>query len=204
MSCKGQGGYRDPELDIDGRRRTVRGYTTDILTGEALRASPCWPTRPAWSRPARSCASWCATSTFAPTVLELAGVPRPAGMDGRSFAPLLRGERQERGSELLYEYCWEHAFPHTPTVLALRDARFKDIFYHGLWDTDELYDLAADPRERSNLIGAPEHAARAAAMKKRMWQLLDQTGGMHIPLKPAGSWQAAERRPAGARPPVRP
>jgi hypothetical protein len=52
------------------------------------------------------------------------------------------------GEELLYEYYWEYAFPHTPTVFALRDARFKYITYHGVWDTDELYDLQEDPAER--------------------------------------------------------
>ncbi|HWM85225.1 MAG TPA: sulfatase-like hydrolase/transferase, partial [Kofleriaceae bacterium] len=37
VSFRGQGGYRDPELNIDGTRRVVRGYTTDILTDQALR-----------------------------------------------------------------------------------------------------------------------------------------------------------------------
>jgi N-acetylglucosamine-6-sulfatase len=133
---------------------------------------------------------------IAPTVLELAGVARPGGMDGRSFVPVLRGQARSWGSDMLYEYYWEYAFPHTPTVLALRDARYKYIFYHGVWDTAELYDVVADPREQRNLIGAREHAARVEAMRERLWDLLEQTGGMNIPLKRPGSYQAGERRPA--------
>jgi arylsulfatase A-like enzyme len=96
---------------------------------------------------------------------------------------------------MLYEYYWEHAFPQTPTVFALRDQDFKYIYYHGVWEKDELYDLRNDPHEKTNLIDSPDHAERARAMKKRMWEQLEQTGGMTIPLKRAGSWQAADRKP---------
>ena len=36
-SFQGQGTYTDPLINIDGDRRTIRGYTTDILTEEAVR-----------------------------------------------------------------------------------------------------------------------------------------------------------------------
>lgn len=133
---------------------------------------------------------------IAPTLLDLAGASTSIDMDGRSVMPLLRGEPVDWPLEMLYEYYWEHAFPHTPTVFALRDQDFKYIYYHGVWERDELYDLGRDPHETRNLIGEPAHAERAKAMKARMWDLLEQTGGMSIPLKRAGSWQAADRKPA--------
>ena len=37
VSFKGQGAYFDPELNINGARKTIKGYTTDVLTAEALR-----------------------------------------------------------------------------------------------------------------------------------------------------------------------
>ena len=37
VSFRGQGAYYDPTLNIDGTRRKVTGYTTDLLTEEALR-----------------------------------------------------------------------------------------------------------------------------------------------------------------------
>ncbi len=90
---------------------------------------------------------------YAPTFLELAGAPVPEGVQGRSFAPLLRGEDTAWRTEFLYEYFWERAFPQTPTVLGVRTDRYKLMRYHGIWDRYELYDLEADPHERDNLIG---------------------------------------------------
>ncbi|HVS63997.1 MAG TPA: sulfatase [Thermoanaerobaculia bacterium] len=128
----------------------------------------------------------------APTILDLAGVAPSGVVDGRSVLPALRGEPMGSPGELLYEYYWEHAFPHTPTTFALRDERYKYIYYHGVWDSAELYDLEADPDERFNLIDLPDHGERAEAMRDRLWELLEQTGGMRIPLR-RGDWQACER-----------
>lgn len=131
---------------------------------------------------------------IAPTVLTLAGVTVPDRMDGRSFLPVLAGDAEEGSREFLYEYYWEYAFPHTPTVFALRGERYKYIFYHGVWDLQELYDLETDPKEQVNLIFAPEHRQKVREMRDRLFDLLEETGGMAIPLKRPTPWQAAERR----------
>ena len=77
-------------------------------------------------------------------------------MDGRSFLPLVRGEQIPWRDALLYEYYWERNFPQTPTMHALRGARYKYIRYYGIWDTDELYDLSEDPLEMRNLMRDPK------------------------------------------------
>ncbi|HAV65421.1 MAG TPA: acetylglucosamine-6-sulfatase, partial [Verrucomicrobiales bacterium] len=87
-----------------------------------------------------------ASIDIAPTLVEAAGLRPPSGIDGRSFYPLLTGREIPWRDYLLYEYFWEHNYPHTPTMHALRGDRYKYIRYHGLWDRDELYDLLADPR----------------------------------------------------------
>lgn len=132
----------------------------------------------------------------APTVLDLMHVEVPKTMDGRSFLPLLGGATPPWEGELLYEYYWEYAFPHTPTTLALRGDRYKFIYYPGVWDLQEFYDLELDPREQQNLIDAPGHAKRIEQMRQRLWDLLDAGGGMTVPLR-RGNWQANERKRGG-------
>jgi arylsulfatase A-like enzyme len=129
----------------------------------------------------------------APTILTLAGVERPADMDGRSVLGALHGEPANQPVELLYEYYWEYAFPHTPTVFALRGPRYKYIYYHGVWDLNELYDLRTDSLEQHNLIEVPAYQERIRAMRSRLFDLLEASGGMRIPLR-RGDWQAAERK----------
>ena len=130
----------------------------------------------------------------APTILDLAGVAPTQPVDGRSVLPLLRGERATWETELLYEYYWEDAFPHTPTVFALRDARYKYVYYHGVWDRPELFDLAADPAERRNLAADSSQAGRVTRMRGRLFERLAESGGMQIPLRRPTGWRAAERR----------
>lgn len=120
----------------------------------------------------------------APTLLAAAGLEAPASIEGRSFLPLARGETIPWRQHLLYEYYWERNFPQTPTVHALREDRYKFIRFHGLWDLDELYDLAADPMESRNLLAEPGHEDLARAMSAKMFSELERTGGMQIPLRP--------------------
>jgi N-acetylglucosamine-6-sulfatase len=136
----------------------------------------------------------------APTVLEAAGLRPPDGLDGRSMLPLLQDPGAPWRSELLYEYFWERNFPQTPTVHALRGDRYKYIRYHGIWDVDELYDLKEDPHETRNLIASAEHREIVADMNRRLFEILEETGGMSIPLSPDRGWQLGLRRPDKAAP----
>lgn len=131
---------------------------------------------------------------IAPTVLELTGAPSGMAMDGSSFLPLLRGESGAGGAdrEFLYEYYWEHAFPHTPTTFALRGDRYKYIYYHGIWDLNELYDLQTDPHERHNLINVPAMKQVADSMRNRLFDRLQAADAMLVPVR-RGGWQAGER-----------
>ena len=132
---------------------------------------------------------------LAPTIMDLANVVEVDTFDGRSVLAALGGDKVAWDGELLYEYYWEYAFPHTPTTLALRGDRYKFIYYPGVWDIQELYDLEGDPQERNNLIAAPEHQKRIEQMRGRLWDLLDASGGMSVPLR-RGTWQANERKKA--------
>ncbi len=84
---------------------------------------------------------------------------------------------------IFYEYYWERNFPQTPTVHAIRTDRYKYMHYHGIWDTDELYDLQNDPTEMNNLINDPDHKALVQQLNKRLFDWLEKTEGMLIPLR---------------------
>jgi arylsulfatase A-like enzyme len=125
---------------------------------------------------------------IAPTLLSLADVELPPQYDGMSFAHL-PAKASETGSaehswreNLTYEYYWEFNYPQTPTTFALRTDRYKYIQYHGVWDTEELYDLLADPGESRNLIEDPKLLEVKVAMRAQLYaSLTDQAGNNAIP-----------------------
>ena len=88
----------------------------------------------------------------------------------------------------MYVYYWEKNYPQSPTVFSLRGDRYKYITYYGLWDTDELYDLQADPEEAHNLFHEPEYQQIATDMETRLYDMMDELGGSQIPLnRPRGN-----------------
>ena len=78
-----------------------------------------------------------------PTLLEVLGVPGPPVMQGRSLQPLIAGGSLPERPVLA------EGSTRNPRLRALRTLRWKYVFDGG--GTEELYDLAADPRERTNL-----------------------------------------------------
>lgn len=120
---------------------------------------------------------------IAPTVLDLAGVEKPAYMPGESFMRLLDGDTDNWRKQIFYEYYWEYDFPMTPTVFGVRNERYKYIRYQGVWDCNELYDLQEDPDESINLIELPEYQELVLEMATDLYDWLEETDGMQIPLK---------------------
>jgi N-acetylglucosamine-6-sulfatase len=121
---------------------------------------------------------------IAPTILELAGIKTPVQMQGESFFGLLKGQAPSSWrNRIFYEYYWEFSFPSTPTLFAVRTDRYKYIFNQGVWDANELYDLQEDPFEMNNLIRQPAMQQTAAKLKKDLWDWLEDTKGLQIPLK---------------------
>jgi len=136
---------------------------------------------------------------IAPTVLEAAGARPPAHMDGRSILPLLAGRQIPWRDAVFYEYYWEANFPQTPTTFGVRTGRYKLIHYHGVWETDELYDVQNDPDEMNNLIDQPEHRTLVASLRKRMYDWLERTGGMQIPLRREVGGKSDKRGPKAVK-----
>jgi N-acetylglucosamine-6-sulfatase len=103
---------------------------------------------------------------IAPTFLDLAGVPVPSRMQGKSFRPLLRNPKGKTRSELYCEYFKEEQFPRTPSWRAIRTERYKYVHYPELQGADEFYDLRKDPGEMNNIIDDPKAKAFAERLSK--------------------------------------
>ena len=89
---------------------------------------------------------------LAPTFLDLAGLPIPSSMQGRSIAPLLRGESPaDWRTSVYYRYYHDPGHHNTAAHYGVRTPTHKLIHY---WKQDayELFDLIADPTEQHNLL----------------------------------------------------
>jgi arylsulfatase A-like enzyme len=97
---------------------------------------------------------------LAPTFLDLAGLEIPESMQGRSLAPLLRGESPpDWRTSLYYRYYHSPGHHNTAAHYGVRTATHKLIYY---WDKHayEMFDVVADPTEQHNLLFDPAEAAR--------------------------------------------
>ena len=122
---------------------------------------------------------------IAPTMLSLAGIETAhMNLAGRSLWPLLEGHLVPWRDHLIYEYYWEWNFPATPTLFAIRTDRYKFVFHHGVWDRNAFYDLATDPHEQHNLIHVPAFQHQILQMQKQLFDQLNHSGGLQIPVRP--------------------
>jgi arylsulfatase A-like enzyme len=96
----------------------------------------------------RTCARTVSLMDVYPTLVELAGLPDPGHLDGRSLVPLLQNPASD----------WDHpAISSFNMELTVRSQDYRYIRYTD--GSEELYDRTVDPREWVNLAGDPAYAA---------------------------------------------
>lgn len=105
---------------------------------------------------------------FLPTLAELAGVTPPSDLDGVSFTGLLLGT----GTPKLRTLYWH--FPHYNNqggrpAGAVREGDWKLVVHYDSV-TPELYNLAADPGETTNLFSSQSKRATAMKLKLLAWR----------------------------------
>ncbi len=108
---------------------------------------------------------------IAPTLLDLAQAPIPAGYQGRSLRPLWQAGASDWRTDLLYIDGWGK-FVDGPQELAVCAERYKYVRYRREQVEEALFDLQEDPDERVNLARSDAHSARMASLSQRMTELL--------------------------------
>lgn len=110
------------------------------------------------------------TVDISPTLCELAGLPQPEGLDGRSFAATLKDPAAAHRDHVIHVYPRQR--PEAGNVLgrAIRTERYRLVEWKPIGGSEdtaewELYDYQTDPLEQRNLITEqPEVAAQLRAL----------------------------------------
>lgn len=125
---------------------------------------PVLVTAPGVTQPGTRTASLAETVDIYPTVCELAGLPTPEGLDGRSFVPTLRDPAAATKDSII------HVYPRGQRLgRAIRTSRYRLVEWKKFGDTKEpaefeLYDYQTDPSETKNL--AAERPKVVAELQK--------------------------------------
>jgi arylsulfatase A-like enzyme len=140
---------------------------------------------------------WVVNIDNAPTVLDLAGLPVPGDMQGRSIAPLLGGSAPADWQTSMYYHYYEFGPPHWvfPNY-GIRTSRYKLISYYTVNEW-ELFDLEKDPDEMENLFdwsgykihpGYESVANDLVAQLKQLRKKYNDTTGKPVRLWPTASY----------------
>jgi arylsulfatase A-like enzyme len=95
-----------------------------------------------------------------PTLLDMAGVPIPPSVEGRSLLPLMRGQGQG----------WARPYvtiEHAPTHQALTDGKEKFIWFVAD-GREQFFDLDRDPQELHDASKDAGAAGRVALWRERL------------------------------------
>jgi arylsulfatase A-like enzyme len=98
-----------------------------------------------------------------PSLCDLASLPVPSNLNGKSLEPLLKGKVDSIRDTIF--------LPYLKVQRAVRDDRWKLIAYPKIQHM-QLFDLQSDPQETINLIDNAEHQSHAKRLLQSMleWQ----------------------------------
>jgi len=104
----------------------------------------------------------------APTIVAAAGLPVPAGMQGRDRGPPYLRRRAAAWRD---EFFFEHPTVTSKTRIPSSQGVVRRDWKYIEWpefDYIQLFDMKRDPGELRSLAGEPAHAARQAALRQRL------------------------------------
>ncbi|HEX3167288.1 MAG TPA: sulfatase/phosphatase domain-containing protein, partial [Chitinophagaceae bacterium] len=110
---------------------------------------------------------------FAETILDMAGIKIPADMQGKSFAPVLKGKQKGSFRDAVYYHFYENQEHKVAKQIGVRTDRYKLIHFYenNEW---ELYDLEKDKNEMNNVYGQPAYKKVQDMMLKKLKEKKEQ------------------------------
>jgi arylsulfatase A-like enzyme len=126
---------------------------------------------PGVAKPGFAQSSMSINTDFAPTFMDIAGLPVPSDMQGRSLVPLLKGAApSDWRASYYYRYYHDPGDHNTRAHYGVRTTTHKLIYF---WKKDqwEMYDLVKDPDELHNLYNDPSQKQMVADLKKELYRL---------------------------------
>ena len=103
---------------------------------------------------------------LAPTIIDLAGLKTPPGMDGQSILSLIGDEGAAWRDAFVYEYFQD--FPYNvPAHKALRTEQYLYVVYER-GKEPELFDITRDPRTLENIINTPTGRAALPDLRQKL------------------------------------
>jgi len=137
-----------------------------------------------------------------PTLLDAAGIPVPAQMQGRSIMPLLTGADADWPDEVFIQISESHV------GRAIRSRRWKyavtapdkdgwDDMNSEVYFESELYDLQADPNELHNRAGCESHREVADVLRSRLIRRMIEAGEEEPIIEPAPALACAGQLSVG-------
>lgn len=120
---------------------------------------------------------------IAETILDIAGVPIPEEMQGRSLLPLCRGETPADWRRSLYYHYYEFPVPHRVRPhYGIVTERYK-LFHLYKPDVDdwELLDRQVDPQETKNFYNDPRYSQVVKELHAELEKLRKEVGDVAEP-----------------------
>ena len=110
---------------------------------------------------------------FAETFLDMAGLPIPADMQGKSIVPVLKGKLKGDLHDALYYHFYENLEHKVARQIGVKTDRYKLIYFYenNEW---ELYDLQKDRHEMHNVYNDASYSKVRSMMKEKLIALKKQ------------------------------